>query len=370
MICNSEVSFCVDTLLVEAILGEPKLHKTAGFVQDLLGRVKDYFMSKIDPSNPTASVLKELAPGALWLLFNSLGIGKWGMLLGLLMEVFHIDAFGMLKSLYEKVKGMISGGDKVSSEQIDSAAQSTAQEFSQPGNEQEAQQGYKALQQKSKEQEQAQANDGKVYSSLELLDDAKMFSMALISYEHEKLRLVKEADFGSFFGGYGRSKAKGGSLLASIFGWVIKLALASAGLMVAGDVVNSLLGRSNSFDGSYQGGKESPSGASSSAPSGPKSTQTKFPAKGDSSLPRSWPLVNNPTNIENMLVEFAQDTYSGLEGKDSLIRSSPAFQAVKETINWFNIHNEGSAVIFLPKQFTSKKNVVDYFIDDVAKRTP
>jgi hypothetical protein len=371
VISNSEVSFCVDTLLVETILAEPKLYKTAGFVSDLLEKVKEYFSAQMTPGEPVSSVLRIIAPGALWLFLSSIGLGKWGFLLGLLMDVFHIDAPGLLKSLFEKVKGMISGGQKVSSEQIDSAAESAAQEFATPGTQQEAQQGYEALQQKKQQQPQqeegAKANDHVTYSSLELMHDAKMIRLALINYENQKMRLTKEADISDFFKGYGRSKSRGTTLLSKIFGWVIKIALYSAGLMVIGDVINAVLGRPSALTHTYQAGKESPSEAPTAPPPTTVSTQTKFPKKGDAPLPASWPLINNPSNIENMLIQFTKDVYSGLDGKEDIIRNTPSFDAVKDNINWFNVHNPGSAVIFLPKTFTSKKQLVDYYIDDVAE---
>ena len=371
MISNSEVSLCTDLLLVETVLADPKFYKKAGFVQDLLGKVKDYFGAHIDKENPVSSVLSILAPGALWLLFNSLGLGKWGFLLGLLMDVFHVDVGGMLSSLFTKVKDMISGGKKVSSAQVDAASQSTAQEYSQPGSEQEAQQGYQQLQQKQQQAQQpaeAQANDHKVYSSLELMRDAKMINLALIQYENHQMRLTKEAvGLPDFLKGYSGTKAKGTSLLSKIFGLVIKLALASAGLMVAGDVANELMGRPSALSGTYQAGQGGSSSSSQpAAPTGPISKQTKFKLKADAPMPSSWPLVNNESNIENMLVQFAKDTYSGLDGMESIIKASPAFQVVKEDIVFFNVHNPNSSAIFLPKHYASKKGLVDYFIDDVA----
>ena len=74
MISNSEVSFCVDTLLVETILAEPKLYKTAGFVSDLLEKVKEYFSTHMIPGQPVSSVLRIIAPGALWLLLSGIGL--------------------------------------------------------------------------------------------------------------------------------------------------------------------------------------------------------------------------------------------------------------------------------------------------------
>lgn len=371
MLSNSEVSFCVDTLLVETILADDKFYKQGGFVSDVLSKVKDYFGSKIRPDHGVEDVLALLAPGALWLFMQGIGLGKWGFLLGLLMDVFHIDIPGMLKSLYEKVKEMISGGQKVSSAQIDAATSEVSQQYGSGGNQQEAQEGFEQF--KKKQQEASKADDHRVYSSAELLEDARFFRLALIDYEHQKMRLTKEAiSAADFFGGYSRTKAKGGSLLGKIFGWVIKIALFSAGLMVAGDVVNSALGRPSSLSGTYQKGRDdyNPLGGSSdksSGPSTPAATQNKFPSKGDAPLPASWPMVNNPGNIENMMVQFAKDTYSGLDGKEGIMRGLPAFQAVKENIAWFNIHNEGSSQIFLPRNFTTKKSIVDYFIDDLAK---
>jgi hypothetical protein len=372
MMSNSEASFYVDTLLVETVLSDGKFHKTAGFISDVLSKVKDYFGAHIRSDHAVEDVLRILAPGALWLFMQSIGLGKWGFLLGLLVDVFHIDIPGMIKSLYEKVKEMISGGQKVSSAQIDSATQEVAQQYSIPGNAEEAQQGYRNLQ--KKQQESGKADDHKVYSSLELLSDARMLRLALIEYEHQQMRLTKNAiGLTDFVGGYSRTKSKGSSLLSKILGWVIKIALFSGGLMIAGDAVNALLGRPSAMTGSYQAGKDDynplgPSGSSApAAPSGPVSTQTKFPAKADSPLPTSWPLVNNAGNIENMLIQFTKDVYSGLDGKENIIRSSPAFQAAKENIRWFNIHNEGSSVIFLPDIFKSKKDLVDHYIDDVAK---
>lgn len=365
---SSEVSFCVDTLLVETVLSDPKLYKKAGFVQDLLGKVKDYFSHQIDPANPVKSVLDHIAPGALWLLFQSLGIGKWGFLLGLLMETFHVDVHGMLTSLYEKVKELIGSGNKVSSSDIDAASRATVMEFNKPVTPEEEARGTQALQ-NAKPPGESAASDQRVYSSFELLDDARMFRLALIDYENQYFRLTKDG-VNKTAGLFGNTKSKGTSLLGTIFGWVIKLALASAGLMVAGDVANEVLGRPSALSGTYQKGQESSETPSAPAPATPHSTQTKFPSKGDGPLPGTLPMVNNPQNIENFLIQITKDTYSGLDGKENLIRNSPAFQAVKDNINWYNVHNEGTAVTFLPGMFKTKKQLVDFFIDDVAKSAP
>lgn len=344
MIPNSEVSLCVDALLVETVLADNRFYKRAGFIADVLSRIKGEIMGHIDKEHPVASVLKILAPGALWLFMQSIGLGKWGFLLGLLTDYFHVDIPGMLKSMFDKVKDSISSGKKSSSEQIDQAANEVAQEHATAAN---------------------PADDHRVYTSLELLDEARFIRLALIEYEHQKMRLVKEGTDVNNFLDFGGAKSKTTSLFAKIVGWIFKIVLASAGLMVAGDAIHALMGEPSALTGTYQEGKTPESG--STEPSESISKQTKFPSKGDSPLPGSWPIVANSTNISNMLVQFAKDTYSGLDGKESLIQSLPAFQAVRDNIAWFNVHNEGSAVTLLPSNLRSKKKIVDFFIDDVAK---
>lgn len=342
MISKREVSFCVDTLLVQTVLCEDKMHKQAGIIGDLLSKVKEEVMSHIDKNHPVESVLKLLAPGALWVIMQGFGLGKWGFFLGLLADYFHVDIPGFLGSIFEKAKPLITGGKPISSEQIDNVTDSVAQEHATEG---------------------AQADDHKAYSSLELMDEARFMRLALVEYERQKMRLTKEgADVNDFLG-FGGARAKSTSLFAKIVGWIFKVVLASAGLMVAGDVAHSVLGTSPSESSGGSGSSSTPSG-------GPVSKQTKFPVKGDPSLPATVSIVNNEQNIENMVIQFAKDVYSGLDGKENLIRNTAGFKAVVNEIAWYNTHSEGASVVMLPSQFGSKKHLVDYFIDDVAAASP
>lgn len=357
---NSEISFYVDTMIVETLLAEPKLsYKQAGIVNDLLNRIKDYFMQHIDKSHPVESVLTILAPGALWLTFQALGIGKWGLLLGLLANVLHINVGGMLASFYEKVKSLISGGKQVSSSDIDQIASSVTSEHNTPPTEDEAKDAYQQM--------QKQQDIPVTYSSMELLEEAKFIRLALISYEDQQLRLTKKAGLLSFISGFGLRKSKGTSLLANILGWIFKLALGSAGLMVAGDVINKVIDRPNALDKTYQAGQPDKQIPEKSVPLPVISTQTKFKVKGDAPLPRMVTLTNSPQNVEAAVMQFAKDTYFGLDGKESIIQGTPGFMAVVSDINHFNELHLGSAGFFIPPTYTSKKQMTDYFIDDVAK---
>lgn len=352
MINQREVSFCVDTLLVETVLCDDRMYKKAGIITDLLSKVKEYFMAHIDKEHPVESVLKLLAPGAIWLLMQGLGLGKWGFFLGLLTDTLHIDIPGMLGSMFNGLKDHISSGKPLSSDLIDSIGSQVA-----------------AAQTPASEEGASPAADHRVYTSLELLREARLVKLALIDYERQQMRLLKESGDENAILGFGGTRAKSTSLLAKIIGWIFKLALASAGLMVAGDVANTVMGNPNALTGNYQEGKGATSGGEQ-APAGPVSKQTKFPAKSDAPIPATYPAVNNQSNIENMVIQFAKDTYQGLDGKDDLIRNTAGFRAVVQEIAWYNIHSPGTSVIMIPSQFVSKKRLVDYFIDDVAAASP
>ncbi len=355
---GSEISFLVDTMLIETLIAEPRSYKTAGTLTDILSTVKEYASSKIDKTNPAGSALDILAPGALWLLLKSIKLGKIGFILGLLMEVYHVDVESMIRSVYNKIKPLLSGGGKVSSEQIDEATNNAAQEQSENVSEEDAKEGYQQLP-KYQTQQARPANDGKVFSSLELMHDAKMLNLVAIEYEKHILKLTKTA---GFFDSYKGTKAKGSNLLGTIIGWLFKVVLYSGGLMIIGDVVNKVLGRPNSFDGNLQAGQpnnEAPSHDAAHA------TQNKYPLKGDSPVPSQMPMTNTPENISNILIQFAKDVYSGLDGKENLIENTNGFQVIKEKIAWLNVYNKGSATIMMLPNL-SKKELVDYFIDDVA----
>lgn len=332
---DSSIKFVLDTMLVDALVADPKTYKKAGAVAEALGYVKSYFEQNIDKENPEKSLINELAPGVLFGMLKSIGGGKLGLILSILMTTLHIDVYSILASIYSSIKESITSGERLSSEKVDQIVNNATQEGS------------------------------LTTSSLDLMHDAQMINLAIIGYEHEALRLTKKPGASSKIALGAISRSVGTSILSKLLSWVFKIALWSAGFMIVGDVINKVLGRPNAIDKTYQPGKEEPS-----APSGPVSTQTKFKVKSDASLPSTWPLVNTPSNIENMLVQFAKDTYDGLDGKEEIIKNSPAFRMVRQNIILFNLHNRNSSVIFIPPSFTSKKEIVDYFIDDVAKSSP
>lgn len=352
---SSDISFYVDCLIIEALAQDEMIKRAdGGLVMTLVSKLKDYVSSKIDPNNKVSSVLTILAPGAISVLFKALGLGWLGALLGLAMNVFHIDVGSILTSMYSSVKNMLGSGSPLSSSQIDSMAQGAVQDHSQPMTQEEADNIAKNLQSKSFDQ---------------MMQNARFVKLSMIQY-----KLGKISKTAGLLDALNSRKAKTSSILSRVLGWIFKVVLASAGLMVAGDIANKLLGRSNSLDGSFQAGKSEGPPVSS----GPTSTQTKFKMKPGYrpemyNVGENYWSVNIPNNeqsIGNMIVQFAKDVYQGLDDKDNIIRQTAGFQAIQDKIVWYNRTSAGGPIVYVPPMFNSKKQLVDYFIDEVAEKSP
>jgi hypothetical protein len=353
---TSEVSFYVDSLIIEAILKDEKLYKQAdagGMVASLIDKVKGYVGNNIDPNDKSGSLINILGPGAISVAFSSMGLGWLGTLIGLSMRVFNINVKNIISSIWNKLKPAIAGDKEVSSETVDSFVESSVQENYQPATPEEAEKAANTMKTKG-------AN---------LLIDAKFVKVAMINFQNGTL--TKEA---AFFDMFNSRKAKTVNILTRVLSWIFKVALASAGLMVAGDVVNKFLNRPNALDGTIQKGHPT---ETTPAPAVNISKQKKFPIKSGYSPEKNnlgesnWSegITNDPSTIENMLIDFAKDVYDGLEGKENIIINSPAFQVVKDRIAWYNHTSPQAPLVWIPKYFSSKKQIVDYFIDDVADRT-
>jgi len=339
---SSSINFYTDTLIVESLFGNNKFQKKAedGMMSSVIESVKNYVSNQIDPNDKVGSLLNILAPGAIGMFFG----GKLGWLIGLALRVFHIDVAGILRSIYDEVKSILTSKKEISSQQVDQIVQQSVQEHS---------------------------GSDIVETSLETISqlDIRALKLMLVVYNP----LIKKSQlFGNLFAS---RRAKTKSLLTRILIWIFETAIASAGLMVAGDVINKFLGRPNALDNTVQKGKpiEQSEQVSVSLPTSNQAQFTINPSYNhqlyNTSTPWIEKIINNKQNIDTMLVNFAKDVYSGLDSLDSLIRATPGFQAISDKIVWYNHSAPNDNIVFIPKIFTSKKQIVDLFIDDLAKST-
>lgn len=336
---NSEISFYADTLIVHEALLSDTMIKQAGVLSTIKDGIVNYFDSHSDPDDKVGTLLNFLAPGAISML-----IGGWlGPTFGLAMRVLNIDVSSILKSLYSGVKELVNNNKQVTSSQVDDLVHSTVQ---------------------ASTGEQVQTA-----SFEQQMKDAKFLKLAVINFHEGK---VSEADMKVIFKSADR-RSKTIGILGKLLSWILKVAISSAGLMVAGDAVNKMLGRPNAFDKTIQHGKPVEGPAATPVRT---STQTKFPVNPNYNDAQhtsgSWieNYPNNQAGVENMLLSFVKEVYQGLDSLDSVIKSSPGFKSTVDEILWFNHSAAGDPIVFLPKFFTSKKQLVDHFIDDIAAKVP
>lgn len=342
---KGDLSLYTDTLIVSTIISNTSLTKVADVESILSGAssmIKDYVSSHIDPNDKVGSVINMLTPGVISSLFKAFGFGKLGLLLGLVASTLHIDVGSMVETLWKEVKNTLSSGQKVTPAQIDAAVSTAVQQHA--------------------PNDQAPA-DTSLASDLR---EARILRFAVEQYECQMLQLTKEASPIIIYAA-GRA-TKTTNVIGRILGWIFKTVLMSAGLLVAGDMTAKMLGMPSALDHTYQAGQTPNS--SVSAPT-PTTTQTKFKPTGTGieSAPQPWTeqVTNNPGSIENMLIGFTKQVYSGLDGKENAIRSSPTFQGVRDQIAWYNHTAAGEPIVYIPQLYSSKKALVDHYIDEVAK---
>jgi len=356
---NYEISFYVDCMIVEAIAENPSIIKnaegdTTGAIVSLMKAVKDYVVSKIDPNDKVGSVLNLLAPTLIFRMFGALGFGWVGALIGLAVSVFGIKVEDILKTIESGIRSLISSGKPISSSEVDEIVNSAVNSNYTPATPEEEAEAKKKLESQSS-------------IDVELIN-ARIVKMAMESYSEG---MKKEAYWGI---GFGALKFKIAGVLKKVFSWVFKTILASAGFMVAGDVVSKFLGIGDSS-------KTTETNKSSKEPtvSIRSSSQTRFPTNksytnvqynDDDSITWSVPYPNTKSGIKQMLIDFAKQVYDGLDGLENIIAAQPGFMVAMDKIYWYNYSSPGAKYVFIPRAFKSMKQIVDLFIDDVAQKAP
>ncbi len=355
---QAEFNFYADTLIIQSMLGNGHLTKIAAqgnFIGPLIQQTKEYVESHMDPNNKLKSAINFLAPSAVSLLLKSLGFGWTGALMGLLMNVLHVDVSSILESMYNKVKPLLTSGQPVTSSQVDEAANEVAS---------------------AQGSEDSDFNDDMETLSHKI-HNARIIRLAIAEYQATN-NIVVSAKFLP-------NKAKVVQIFTSVIGWIFKVILAATGLMAAGDVVNKVVGGPNAFDKTLQHGKPTKDVGtfekmfkSKIQPTiTPAVTQSKFKVKSNySDIKENAPgsnwvvnITNNRQNIEQMVINFAKEVYN-LEDLDNVIKSSATFQTIVNQIVFFNKETEGDPAVWIPRQFVSKKQLVDFFIDEVAAKSP
>ena len=347
----TQASNYLDSLTVEILLqdntGLSKIAQTTPSIMDgIIDKIKSYMSNNIDPNDKSGSILDMLAPGLISATFSLMGFGKIGIILGVLARMFHFDLAGIFRDIWTGLKSELSGGKSTTSDKVNNIVQSAVQSN-----------GGSTI---PTEPETSPADDGAVIVARRLRD-AKILRLSLDNCGKEKL--------------FTYSAAYSKSMLGSILSFIVRVIVSAAGLMVAGDVMNHFLNRPNAIDNPIRGGQPVGNSPAASVPTAPQ--QTRFPTNPSyqnvtKNTGSTWVenTTNDPGSIGQMLINFAKQVYQGLDGHEADLQASPFFQNLVETISWYNHEAPGSPSVFIPRMFTTKKQLVDPFVSDVATKTP
>lgn len=349
----NERQLLIDSIVAEAAFYDP-LFKSAegGALSSLVGIVTDYVSSKIDPNNRAESVLSLLVPATFAALGGPFRI--LGFVMQIAESVFGISIGKIIMSIASEVKGLISGGGKVSSDQVNNIAQQAV------------------LNNGGGEATENEYNSYLRTNQSLTLSDALMFKKAADTYNNslEKTAKMPGAGFATFL----KSKNKSTSLLVALISIVVRTILWAGGFMLAEDGFNKLVGRPNSFDGTSD--KRDPAKTvSDNGMSAGVSHQKVFvvnPNYHEENLNNKynrWVISGQIDSIDDVILGWALEVYPDLKGHENQVRNASNFQTLVNLIHTYNSNNNTGA-IFIPPAFKSKKQLVDKFIDEVAQASP
>lgn len=367
---NEGLQFYVDTLIVENLMSDPRLSKQAqsGLVTSLIQKVFNYAHEQMqefkDSDHKIAWLTNFLVPGVL----TAFGFPVLGFLSRLAEVFFGMDFAKIFAEAGEAIKNLVVGGKQTNSAAVDSAISkvviNTPLGKPDPSSEEELEQRKQML-----------------ASAKMTFRESQLFKIALVDYL-EKNPDVNLTDpeinikfaagwFSSGLSTFVASRHKTIKILIAVIGWIAKALLAAGGFMVMGDVINSVIGGKSTSPSS----EAIPSGAASNEPqtSIDNANQNVFPVN-PAYTPESfntpyarWVIQSDPSSIDHLLLSWTIDIYPSLRGHESEIRGLGTFQSVEQIIKAYNAGGPPN-MTFIPRQWKSRKQVVDNFMNEAASK--
>jgi hypothetical protein len=350
-----ETKYYMDTLIIATLLADDPMIKNAQlaeYASVIISSIVDYVKGKIDPNNRVESIGNLLGPGIL----AASGFGWLGFFLEI-AETFGWEPSKLLKEIWDGIKDAVihsaATNTPIQPEQVDAVTQQVLQNNPAPI---PTEQTAEALQ---------RIKGGEI-----TFRDAQIYKVAMTHVA--SLPLDKRAQIATLARLLGM-KAYTSSILGKVLGWIVKTVLATGGFMAFGALVehikSSLTGESPTSSSSSPSPSPSPSSAISTPASAP-STQQLFKVNPNYvnqsfNINSGWIEAVPPSQIEDQIVSWAEEIYPDLKGKDNFIHSSQVLQALVNAIQQYNSNNTAN-VTFMPKNLTSRKMVVDMFIDELA----
>lgn len=356
---TSKVQVYMDALVLETLLSEDLMVKNAqsGVVGSLIEKIKSLISDHINPNDKAGSIVNILAPS----IIGALGFPITGIILEIAESWFGLNIANIMRDAANEIKSLILGDHKFTSSEVEGIAN-------------------RAVQNNASEPTQSQFENAlhhpldavtSLFSSNSLsLREARLLKVNLLYIRDNELTKTAGllTTFGRFVGLYNPTTRA----LASLIKWIAIVGLWALGLLAVDDAAHSILG--------------SPSKTDFSAPSShttehsftpttlPTSTQTVFkvnPAYQEErfNTTKHWIEPVSPIQIGDQIVQWAQNIYPDTKSLTDEIKNTAGFNQVVQAIDNYNRNNTLN-ITFMPPDFTSRKKVVDSFMDELAQKAP
>lgn len=379
MIKKSELrQYIADSILIEEVAAlEFGLYKQAGLFDSLnlggigssiKGFVGDH-VKEDAPGGYVGSVLGLMAPAVLWRINPFVGI------LYLIASQFGFDIQGVVSKIVDAIKPKLMSGQQVSAEEVSSIGKSVVGSLASEAAPDDLFEPLRKMSQSGELYKTAQSVDA--LKSLLGLSPSAGSTLPKTPFLFGSGGSILQKVFGSLFSLPNRGKGKW--LLGGFVIWIIKTILAGAGLLAGAEAISGMMGHKKPTAPSTPGSSVvSPAPAHHedgstysmspvSTSDAPAAMPAPTPARDSQEL---WvvPLVGDGS-VEDTLVAWALDLYPNLDKYDdieNIIKNSSAFRATAALLK-NDPKKIGNKSLVMPSEFSSRKSVVDTFIDDVIR---
>jgi hypothetical protein len=366
---KGDIEYFADTVLLEkmfsivAIADEnsPTLTKTAFDLSSMLSPIKSAIVSgvgsQVHSDSPVSSVVNFLAPGILFKLHPAFGIIMTAA------QLFGFDLVSIFTKVADLVKKALLSGKQLTTVDINNIAQQAAPELSSTAGE-DLFIGIRHLEQ----------NGGlfkaaiNPFSFFGAKDKSRYSSPRYYPSSYSGTSDEQVSPFIRMFSFLGKEWK--GKFLLGFVTWVIKTVLLSAGLLVAGAAIKSMLTPSQSKTPANPNAPISQTPTNPNTPANPTAAVIKEPRPSGSG---AVPMRNNPTDNwvvklegrkpSDIILAWLLQSYPDLNEYKDIVNNSPAFwSAVKRvTKNW----PVGQSSLVIPPEFNKIDDILNLFVHDI-----
>lgn len=365
---HGDIQYITDTFLLDDFFREinssineegfqKKAFDLSSVINSIGSSIKQYVGGQVhgkDSAGVARTVTNLLAPAVFFRLHPILGMAVTAA------QLFGFDLF----TIYQKIMGVISpqirSGQPVTAEQVNSAARSAIPAAGLTMSASIGNNGFLYPLKELKERNILKEVVGQAGRPGSLLHD-------IVPPGKNVNPLVRAFSF--------LSPQRRGSLLVGILVWFIKTVLLSAGLLVAGGSVLSMIGVGDKKPGTTPVPSRSPGAAAVRPPSsvpavGLSTTQlSQRPSSGIGGFAQRkgpndiWIEVLGGQKPHERILQWVFESYPNLyEYKDIILRTPSFWSAVRAvTSNW----RPGQTQLEIPKPFNKRDDVLKLFINDV-----